>query len=67
MPGDPGATVVTNARAFYHYTRGCGCIERPAFPTPSVLRGRNDQYNPGATASRECGLITIVVPDKRTK
>src|ERR1700761_3493973 len=35
MPGDSGATVVTNARAYYHYTRGCGCIGHPAFPTPS--------------------------------
>src|SRR6204780_3686404 len=36
MPGDPGATVVTNARAYYHYTRGCGCNGHPAFPTPSL-------------------------------
>src|ERR1700721_1120129 len=34
MPGDPGATVVTNARAYYHYARGCGCIGHPAFPAP---------------------------------
>src|ERR1700721_4787642 len=34
MPGDPGATVVTNARAYYHSTRGCGCIGHPAFPAP---------------------------------
>src|ERR1700761_9346948 len=39
MPGDSGATVVTNARAYYHYTRGCGCIGHPAFPTPSDLQG----------------------------
>src|SRR5258708_38953240 len=38
MPGDPGELVVTNARAYYHYTRGCGCIGHPAFPTPSVGR-----------------------------
>jgi hypothetical protein len=38
MPGDPGATVVTNARAYYHYTRGCGCNGHPAFPTPSLGR-----------------------------
>ena len=38
MPGDPGATVVTNARAYYHYTRGCGCNGHPAFPTPFVGR-----------------------------
>jgi hypothetical protein len=36
MPGDPGATVVTNARAYYHYTRGCGCNGHPAFPAPPL-------------------------------
>jgi hypothetical protein len=25
MPGVSGVLVVTNARAYYHYTRGCGC------------------------------------------
>jgi hypothetical protein len=30
-----GVTVVTNARAYYQYTRGCGRIGRPAFPAPS--------------------------------
>jgi hypothetical protein len=34
MPGDPGATVVTNACAFYHCARGCGCNGHPAFPAP---------------------------------
>ena len=29
--------------AFYHCTRGCGCIVRPAFPAPSAFRGANDQ------------------------
>jgi hypothetical protein len=34
MPGDPGATVVTNACAFYHCARGRGCNRHPAFPAP---------------------------------
>src|SRR6202041_2983747 len=34
-----GVTVVTNLRVFYFYTQGCGRIERPAFPAPSVFRG----------------------------
>src|ERR1700691_1909769 len=34
MPGDPGATVVTNACAFYLRARGCGCNGHPAFPAP---------------------------------
>src|SRR6202161_3416085 len=38
MPGDPGATVVTNACVLLPYTRGCGCIGHPAFPTPSFGR-----------------------------
>jgi hypothetical protein len=36
MPGDPGATVVTNACVLLLYTRGCGCNGHPAFPTPSL-------------------------------
>jgi hypothetical protein len=40
MPGRSGVTVVTNSRVFY-YTRGCGRIERPAFPAPSDLRRRD--------------------------
>jgi len=35
MPGVSGVTVVTNARAYYHTTRGCGRTRRPAFPAPS--------------------------------
>ena len=38
MPGDPGATVVTNACVLLLYTRGCGCNGHPAFPTPFVGR-----------------------------
>ncbi len=34
-PGVSGTTVVTNACAFYHTTRGCGRIGRPAFLLPS--------------------------------
>jgi hypothetical protein len=41
-------TVVTNARAYYHYTRGCGRIGRPAFPAPSLMeRATSSQQNPG--------------------
>jgi UDP-N-acetylenolpyruvoylglucosamine reductase len=47
MPGDPGATVVTNARAYYHTTRGCGCNGHPAFPTPSL--GGSFMHNSGAS------------------
>ena len=40
MPDVSGVTVVTNACAFYHCARGCGCAEHPAFPAPSVFEGR---------------------------
>jgi hypothetical protein len=46
--GCSGATVVTNACAFYHTTRGCGCNGHPAFPTPSVFRGVIFGHTPGA-------------------
>jgi hypothetical protein len=36
-----GVTVVTNACAYYQYTRGCGRAERPVFPAPSDFRRRN--------------------------
>ena len=45
MPGDPGGPVVTNSCAFF-CTRGCGCIGRPAFPTPSW--GRKMTQDPDA-------------------
>jgi hypothetical protein len=35
MPGRSGVTVVTTLVCLFFHTRGCGCIERPAFPAPS--------------------------------
>src|SRR5438034_2735100 len=41
MPGRSGVTVVTMLVCFVLFrTRDCGCIERPAFPAPSVISGR---------------------------
>jgi hypothetical protein len=54
MPGVSGVTVVTNARAYYHYTRGCGRTKRPAFPAPSVERGPNKQSK--TRAERAAGM-----------
>src|ERR1700686_169473 len=44
MPGYSGGPVVTMLVCFILFrTRGCGCIGRPAFPTPSFfLGGRTD-------------------------
>jgi hypothetical protein len=47
-----GVTVVTNACAFYHCTRGCGRAERPAFPAPS-FSGRTDDASLGRAPRRE--------------
>jgi hypothetical protein len=38
MPGRSGVTVVTTLVCLFFHTRGCGRIERPAFPAPSVFR-----------------------------
>jgi hypothetical protein len=40
MPGDSGVTVVTNARAIYHTTRGCGRIgaRHSLLPLGAALR-----------------------------
>ena|SRR5437764_14883156 len=46
MPGRSGVTVVTTLVCFVLFrTRGCGRIQRPAFPAPSDLRGREIQAN----------------------
>src|SRR5882724_7817125 len=58
MPGYSGVTVVTNACAFYQYTRGCGRIERPAFPAPSDWRVRNFLASLGRMASRDRGVVS---------
>src|ERR1700694_4720846 len=44
MPGETGVTVVTTlACLFLFYMRGCGCIERPAFPAPSLIEGQRSE------------------------
>ena len=64
MPGDSGATVVTNARAFYTTTRGCGCNGHPAFPAPSCS-GRNVHAQPGRIAPRDCEGVSDVIASQR--
>src|SRR3954469_24879188 len=55
MPDDSGEPVVTTSCALLPFrTRDCGCIERPAFPTPSLLGG-TVMHNSGAFARREGG------------
>src|SRR5712675_1183505 len=44
MPGDFRCDRGDYARVFvFYHTRGCGCIERPAFPAPSITGGREIQ------------------------
>ena len=46
MPGETGVTVVTTLVYFVFYrTRGCGRIERPAFPAPSFQREPDQNTN----------------------
>src|SRR6185312_13444462 len=52
MPGDPGATVVTNACVLLLTTRGCGCNGHPAFPAPFVS-GRTNYAKLGRIVPRE--------------
>ncbi len=60
MPGCSGVTVVTNARVYYttlHYTRGCGRIERPAFPAPSEFRERHVQAKLAQNTRRDREVV----------
>jgi len=51
-----GATVVTNARAYYHTTRGCGCNGHPAFPRP--LLGERFMHNSDASRREIAELLS---------
>ncbi|SHN69786.1 hypothetical protein SAMN05444170_1612 [Bradyrhizobium erythrophlei] len=42
MPGDPGATVVTNSCVLFLYTRGCGCVWVPGIPHALLGRARHN-------------------------
>ena len=61
MPDVSGVTVVTNARATYQYTRGCGRTRRPAFPAPSILGGYRINASLGRFAPRECESMSFVI------
>jgi hypothetical protein len=56
MPDDSGASAV-NTGVHTHYpqrARGCGCIGHPAFPAPSVFKGREIFWKAsGESAPRE--------------
>jgi hypothetical protein len=56
-----GVTVVTNARAYYQYTRGCGRIGRPAFPAPSEWRERYFPANLARNMRRDREIVSLTV------
>src|SRR5712672_2026689 len=61
MPGDPGGPVVTMLVCLFHIcTRGCGCIVRPAFPTPSFSR-REEFRQTSGTSCRENAKVCLNV------
>src|ERR1700722_5799922 len=47
---------------FFYCTRGCGCIEHPAFPAPSIFRRReNFQQNSGARRGEIAEACSVVI------
>ena len=56
MPDCFGKPAVTNACAFYQYTRGCGCAKHPAFPAPSLFEGHEYSIPRTLPASRDAAL-----------
>jgi len=56
MPDVPVRPWWTNARAYYHYTRGCGCNGHPAFPT-ALWWADETCTNSGAMRGWECGGV----------
>jgi hypothetical protein len=59
MPGETGATVVTNSRVFYFPREAAGALKHPAFPTPSL--GRSIHVQLGRNASRGCEGVCLDV------
>jgi hypothetical protein len=60
MPGDPGATVVTNARAFYTPRAAAGATGTRHSPRP-LFSGAEVPAQLGRIALRERGLASEIV------
>ncbi len=58
----PGELAVTNARAYYQYTRGRGCNGHPAFPTPSLFRGEPIMQNSGRSCRGNAESYLEIIP-----
>src|SRR5260370_41681812 len=62
MPGETGVTVVTCSCAFFICTRGCGRIQRPAFPAPSdVQKAGCIQQNLARDMRRDRETVSAVI------
>ena len=60
MPGETGATVVTNSCGFYFSPReAAGALKHPAFPTPSLGEGYVD--NSGVTRRGDVRVCLNVI------
>ena len=59
MPGDPGATVVTNARAFYTTRAAAGATGTRHSPRP--LLGERFMHNSGASRRESAEVYLVVI------
>src|SRR5579862_6341820 len=59
MPDCFGATVVTNSYVSLFYTRGCGCVGHPAFPTP--FGAERKFHNSGRSCRGEAEVCLIAL------
>src|SRR5258706_9310678 len=62
MPGDFRCDRGDYARVFvFYHTRGCGCIERPAFPAPSIVKSGETVFAKlGRIAPRDRGGVFLI-------
>src|SRR3954470_5826096 len=77
MPGETGEPRGDDTRVVLFFpTRGCGCIEHPAFPTPLFSQGQQFMHHSGKSRRgnvEACVLRCLklnqllVVPDQRAK
>ena len=60
MPGESGEPTVTTLVWIYFFsTRGCGCIEHPAFPTPSDVQMASHDAKLARITRRDRGGVGV--------
>ena len=65
MPGESGEPTVTTLVCFLFCMRGCGRVERPAFPAPSEFQMRFTLPKLARTTRRECRGVCVLHPSSR--